>query len=255
MSDPTSSLNSQSSAPESSADASISDRLSRCEHQIGYTFRDKALLQSALTHASSTEHRLASNERLEFLGDAILGAVVCELLYELFPDSLEGELTRIKSVVVSRQTCAKIAEALGLRSFLFVGKGLVNYRTMPLSLMANVFESLIAAVYLDGGHREVRRFVEAYLSPEIEAVRAGDSDGNYKSILQQLSQREHYCTPTYVVIDERGPDHSKLFKVVAQLEQDRFHPAWGRNKKEAEQRAACNALAELNNEMPPYPSD
>ncbi len=98
--------------------------MERCERRIGYTFRDKSLLTAALTHASGAQHRLASNERLEFLGDAILGAVVCELLYRQYPDYLEGDLTKIKSVVVSRQTCAKISEALGLQEFLILGKGM-----------------------------------------------------------------------------------------------------------------------------------
>src|SRR6187551_2964412 len=108
----------------------------RCERRIGYIFQDKALLRAALTHASGAEHRLASNERLEFLGDAILGAVVCETLYTQYPDYLEGDLTKIKSVVVSRQTCAKISEALGLQEFLVLGKGMSTHPSVPPSLFA-----------------------------------------------------------------------------------------------------------------------
>ena len=125
--------------------------LKTCQERIGYLFNDWALLRSALTHASGAQHRLASNERLEFLGDAILGAVVCEMLYHRFPEYLEGELTKIKSVVVSRQTCAKVSEALGLDEFLLLGKGMSVVDGLPPSLLADVFESLIAAVYLDGG--------------------------------------------------------------------------------------------------------
>src|SRR5271157_5393216 len=125
--------------------------LQGCEERVGYTFSDKSLLLAALTHASGAEHRLASNERLEFLGDAILGAVVCELLYRQYPEYLEGELTRVKSVVVSRQTCARISEALGMQEFLILGKGMTTHPTVPSSLLADVFESLVAAVYLDGG--------------------------------------------------------------------------------------------------------
>src|SRR5277367_6186209 len=123
----------------------------RCERRIGYEFRDKTLLGAALTHASGAQHRLASNERLEFLGDAILGAVVCELLYAQYPEYLEGDLTKIKSIVVSRQTCAKISEALNLQEFLVLGKGMTTHPSVPPSLLADVFESLIAAIYLDGG--------------------------------------------------------------------------------------------------------
>ncbi len=237
------------------SDMSLDERLARCEHQVGYQFADRSLLQAALTHSSGAETRLASNERLEFLGDAILGAVVCDLLFHQFPESLEGELTQIKSVVVSRQTCAKISEALGLHHLIIVGKGLANRGQLPLSLLANVFESLVAAIYLDGGHVATRTFIESFMRPEIDLVAAGGTEGNYKSILQQVAQRDLDATPTYHVIDERGPDHAKFFKVVAQVGRDRYHPAWGRNKKEAEQRAACNALAELNHEPPPFPCE
>jgi ribonuclease-3 len=227
----------------------------RCERRIGYTFRDKSLLQAALTHASGANHRLASNERLEFLGDSILGAVVCELLYRQFPDFLEGDLTKIKSVVVSRQTCAKISDAIGLDEFLIVGKGMASSPKVPASILADVFEALLAAIYLDGGDEAARRFVNEHIAPEIELAAAGELGGNYKSLLQQIAQREHGTTPSYVLLGERGPDHAKLFKVSAQIGDCRYQPAWGRNKKEAEQRAACNALSEMKHETPPFPCD
>jgi ribonuclease-3 len=227
----------------------------RCERRIGYEFADKALLRAALTHASGAEHRLASNERLEFLGDAILGAVVCELLYRQYPDYLEGDLTKIKSIVVSRQTCAKISEALGMQEFLILGKGMTTHPDVPPSLLADVFESLVAAVYLDGGSEAAREFVEKYIGPEVELAAGGELGGNYKSLLQQLAQREYGTTPTYQLLDEKGPDHSKCFKIAAQLGGTRYQPAWGRNKKEAEQRAARNALSEINGEAAPFPSD
>jgi ribonuclease-3 len=233
----------------------VSADFERCERRIGYSFRDRALLLAALTHASGAQHRLASNERLEFLGDAILGAVVCELLFQQFPDFLEGDLTRLKSIVVSRQTCAKISEALGLQEFLVLGKGMTTNPTVPPSLLSDVFESLVAAIYLDGGDAASREFITRYMAPEIELAAAGEMGGNYKSLLQQLAQRESGLTPTYLLLDEKGPDHSKCFKVAAQVGRNRFQAAWGRNKKEAEQRAASNALSELNNEPVPYPSD
>jgi ribonuclease III len=230
----------------SAADALGLAHLEKCERRIGYVFSDKRLLQSALTHASGAEHRLASNERLEFLGDAILGAVVCELLFRQYPEYLEGDLTKIKSVVVSRQTCAKISEALGMQEFLILGKGMSTHPTVPPSLLADVFESIVAAIYLDGGDQAARSFVELYLGPEIELTVEGEWGGNYKSLLQQLAQREHGTTPTYQLLDEKGPDHSKCFKIAAQVGNNRFSPAWGRNKKEAEQQAARNALNEMN---------
>ena len=229
--------------------------LGRCERRIGYSFTDKTLLRAALTHASGAEHRLASNERLEFLGDAILGAVVCELLYHQYPDYLEGDLTKIKSIVVSRQTCAKISEALGMQEFLILGKGMTTHPDVPPSLLADVFESLVAAIYLDGGDSASREFIEKYIGPEVELAAGGELGGNYKSLLQQLAQREHGTTPTYQLLDEKGPDHSKCFKIAAQLGSTRYQAAWGRNKKEAEQRAARNALSEINGEAAPFPSD
>jgi ribonuclease III len=235
-------------------DAQLSE-LERCERRVGYVFNDKSLLTAALTHASGAQHRLASNERLEFLGDAILGAVVCELLYVQYPDYLEGDLTKIKSVVVSRQTCSKISEALGLQEFLILGKGMTTHPNVPPSLLADVFESLAAAIYLDGGDAAAREFISRFMGPEIELAAAGELGGNYKSLLQQLAQRENGSTPTYSLLDEKGPDHSKCFKISAQIGTSRYQPAWGRNKKEAEQRAARNALAELNGEPVPFPSD
>ncbi len=228
--------------------------LQGCEERIGYTFTDKRMLQAALTHASGAEHRLASNERLEFLGDAILGAVVCELLYRQYPQYLEGDLTRIKSIVVSRQTCAKISEGLGMQEFLILGKGMTTHPSVPPSLLADVFESLVAALYLDGGSETARIFLERHLAPEIELAAGGEMGNNYKSMLQQLAQREHGTTPTYQLLDEKGPDHSKCFKIAAQVGNNRFEAAWGRNKKEAEQRAARNALSELHGKTPPYPA-
>jgi len=220
-----------------------------CQRRIGYVFRDPTLLVAALTHASGAQHRLASNERLEFLGDAILGFWVCERLYRMFPDSLEGDLTRIKSVVVSRETCSRISEQLELIDFLIVGKGLATpSRAVPTSVLSDLFESLVAAIYLDGGVDAVRPLVERMLVPEIEKVASGEMGSNHKSLLQQWAQRDYGTTPTYEVLEEVGPDHSKSFHVSAQIGGRRYAPAWGRNKKEAEQRAASNALVELRSE-------
>ncbi len=229
--------------------------LGNCERRIGYKFANKGLLRAALTHASGAEHRLASNERLEFLGDAILGAVVCEMLYHQYPDYLEGDLTKIKSVVVSRETCARISEALGMEEFLILGKGMTTHPDVPPSLLADVFESLVAAIYLDGGDGASRKFIEKFIKPEVELAVSGELGANYKSLLQQLVQRDYGTTPTYQLLDEKGPDHNKCFKVAAQVGSNRYQPAWGRNKKEAEQRAAQNALSQLDGEPVPFPSD
>lgn len=233
-------------------DVSLLEKLQR---RIGYHFKDENMLLAALTHASGAEHRLGSNERLEFLGDAILGAVVCEILFQQYPEYLEGDLTRIKSIVVSRLTCAKISEALGMQEFLILGKGMTTHPSVPSSLLADVFESLVAAIYLDGGDAAARRFITDAILPEIELAAEGETGSNFKSLLQQLAQREHGTTPTYQLLDEKGPDHSKCFKVAAQVGGNCYQAAWGRNKKEAEQRAARNALSQLSGQSPPFPSD
>jgi ribonuclease III len=225
------------------------------ETRLGYQFTDRSLLRSALTHASGASHRLASNERLEFLGDAILGFVVCDMLFRLYPEYLEGDMTRLKSIVVSRQTCAKISESLGFREFLILGKGMTSNPMVPSSLLANVLESLIAAIYLDGGVEPARRFIEKNVAQEIEMAAEGELGDNYKSLLQQIAQREHGTTPVYQLLDEKGPDHSKCFKVAAQVGSRRYQSAWGRNKKEAEQRAAFNALQQISGLPPPFASD
>ncbi len=222
---------------------------------LGYEFRDPDLLREALTHASGADHRLASNERLEFLGDAILGAVVCESLFRRFPDYQEGELTRIKSVVVSRKTCAKISEEMGLDEYLFLGKGMGCGEPTPSSLLADVLESLIGAIFVDGGMVAAARFIVRLMDPEIESAVEGQNGLNYKSDLQQAAQRDFGATPTYLLLDEKGPDHSKCFKIAAQIGRSRYPAAWGRNKKEAEQRAAMNALSELAGAPIPYQSD
>jgi ribonuclease-3 len=229
--------------------------LAECQEIVDYRFRDLTLLREALTHASGANHRRVSNERLEFLGDAILGAIVCDLLFREFPEYLEGELTRIKSIVVSRQTCAKISGMLGIGEYLVTGKGMGSPAQTPSSVLADVFESLVGAIYLDGGMDAARRFVVRHIESEIDAAVEGHGGVNHKSELQQASQREFGETPTYELLDEKGPDHSKCFKISARIGQRRYAPAWGRTKKEAEQRAALNALCQLSDEPLPYESD
>lgn len=231
------------------------DVLAACEARLEYTFQDRSLLESALTHASGADSRITSNERMEFLGDAILGAVVCERLYHMFPDYLEGDLTKLKSIVVSRLTCAKISRGLGFEEFLILGKGMTTSPNVPMSVLADVFESLVAAIHLDGGVLAATKFIERHMTPEIKLAASGQTGGNFKSQLQQFAQREHGVTPTYQLVDEKGPDHCKCFKVAAQVGKRRFPAAWGRSKKESEQRAAENAICNLDGEPAPHAAD
>jgi ribonuclease-3 len=229
--------------------------LEECQQAIGYRFRQPELLRAALTHASGANTRLASNERLEFLGDAVLGLVTCEQLYQRFPDYQEGDLTKVKSVVVSRRTCARFSKELNLGDYLFLGKGMHLHTSVPPSLLADVYESLVAAIYLDGGLEAARTFILGHLTPEIEAVAEEAHGGNFKSLLQQVAQREFNATPQYIMLDEKGPDHSKCFKIAAVIGRHTYPGAWGRNKKEAEQRAAMNALASVNGDPLPFEHD
>ncbi len=221
------------------------EALERCQRAIDYRFKDSSLLASALTHASIAQDRLDSNERMEFLGDSVLGVVVCEYLYSTYPEYLEGSLTKIKSAVVSGKTCAEISEELGLADCLFLGNGISLRAKLPMSVTAAVFESLIAALYMDAGFDHTRAFILRCMIPHIEAAAASDHQQNFKSQLQQYAQRELPATPTYEMLDEKGPDHSKCFEVAVCVAGRRFGGAWGPSKKEAEQKAAYNALVEL----------
>ena len=229
--------------------------LKNCELKLEYTFQDRNLLFEAVTHASSSSTRLSSYERLEFLGDSILGFVVCEYLFQAHPDWLEGQLTKVKSVVVSRTTCARIGRELGLEEFLLVGKGIGNRGPVPDSLLANAFESIVAAIYLDGGMLRAKEFLMRFVPRQFEIAVQGELDSNYKSELQQFAQKKFGVPPTYLLVNDRGPDHEKWFQVSARLGKQDFAPAWGKNKKEAEQRAAANALAEIEGMDLPFVED
>jgi ribonuclease-3 len=221
------------------------DLRERAESALGYRFNNPDLLKEALTHASIADSRLNSNERMEFLGDAVLDLVVCEDLYRRFPEALEGELTKVKSAVVSRRTCAEVAKETGLHELLIIGKGISSREQMPHSLAAAVYESIVAAVYLDGGFDAAREYILRTMIPKIEALSSNDHQHNYKAMLQQHAQRLLAATPVYELLDEKGPDHSKCFEVCVEIAGRRFSGAWGPNKKMAEQKAALRALEEL----------
>ena len=218
------------------------DDVADLEAALGHSFSNRELLEHALTHASVARTRLESNERLEFLGDAIMGVVVCEFLFHSFPEYSEGELTRIKSAVVSRHTCTKLSDRLGLGQFLLLGKGLAMHERIPGSVLAAVFESIVAAIFLDGGWPAAEKFILKMLSEEITRTAKTSHGHNYKSQLQQVAQKQFGETPMYRVLDEKGPDHSKCFEIAASIGTKMFPSAWGPSKKEAEQAAARNAI-------------
>lgn len=216
-----------------------------CQARLGYAFHDVSLLRSALTHSSSASSRKDSNERMEFLGDAVLGLVVCQSLYESLPDAMEGELTKIKSSVVSRRTCAKVAEKLRLSEALALGQGMEPGDQLPSSLSAGALEAVIAAIYLDGGLEPARDFILTHFDEEIDSAVQSGHHFNYKSQLQQTAQRELGGTPVYELLDEKGPDHAKCFEIAVSIGLRQFPSAWGPSKKEAEQKAARLALIDM----------
>jgi ribonuclease-3 len=215
------------------------------EAALGHTFANEALLKESLTHASIADNRLLSNERQEFLGDAVLDLIVVHDIYVRFPTYPEGELTKIKSAVVSRQTCAECAREIGLDKLLIIGKGVSSRQALPSSLVAAVYESVVAAIYLDGGFEAAKKFVLRTMTPKIVAISATLHQHNYKATLQQHTQTTLHASPMYELLDEKGPDHSKCFEVCVTVAGRRFESAWGTNKKIAEQKAALTALREL----------
>jgi len=221
------------------------ETLRQVEQIIGHKFSDSNLLAKALTHSSVASERILSNERLEFLGDAILGLVICQVLFERFAGHMEGDLTKMKSMLVSREICAQISRQLGLQKFLKVGKGMIANRALSGSLAAGVLEAVIGAIYLDGGLDTVQNFILRTFASSIDHAQEEQAQGNYKSLLQQYAQEHSNITPVYVLLDEKGPDHDKCFELGAVLGERHFPSAWGTNKKEAEQKAAFNALVEL----------
>ena len=221
------------------------EALQQVEQITGYKFFNRTFLNKAFTHSSSVDNRLLSNERLEFLGDAILSAVICQTLFERFPGYLEGDLTKVKSTLVARRMCARIARGLGLQKFIQVGKGMASSQAMLSSVAAGLLEAVIAAVYIDGGYEAARSFILRIFASYLERADAKESQGNFKSLLQQYAQKELNTTPVYELLDEKGPDHDKCFESEVIIADRRFPSAWGPNKKEAEQKAAFNALVEL----------
>lgn len=182
---------------------------------------------------------------MEFLGDAVLGYVVCTYIYEQFPDLLEGDLTKIKSAVVSRRACARVAKELDLVAVMNMGKGMTGRPQVPASVWAASLEAVIAAIYLDGGIEPATKFILEHMKPMIGETAECAHQENFKSLLQHHAQKHLPTNPVYVLLDEKGPDHAKCFEVCAEIDGTRYPSAWAQSKKQAEQDAALRALEEL----------
>ncbi len=229
---------------DATLDEETLDRLRRCMQRTGISFKNLWLLRLALTHASSATNALDSNERLEFLGDSLLGLVASELLYERYPERLEGDLTRMKALMVSSKWCSRFCNELGLREFMQLGKG-ISHNSISDKVLGNLFEAFYGAVLADGGVMRARDLLRTLLTKFLPVIEAASNKDNPKSDLQQVAQRHFNASPVYELIQESGPDHQKTFQIRVRIHQMVFPPAWGTSKKEAEKKAAWNALNEL----------
>ena len=217
------------------------------EEKLGYRFANRALLENALTHSSyANENRakgVQSNERLEFLGDSVLGMVVADYLYRTHPDLPEGDLTRTRAALVCEESLAEVAQVLELGAYLKLGKGeeAGGGRTRP-SITADAVEAVLAAVYLDGGIGSARKLIQRFILDKEEEKSASR---DYKTALQELVQRESGQVLRYQLVGESGPDHAKTFTVQVDLNGRAVGRGEGRSKKEAEQMAARAAIEAL----------
>ncbi|HET7824107.1 MAG TPA: ribonuclease III, partial [Anaeromyxobacter sp.] len=235
--------------------AALPEPVVALEARIGFALQDRAVAIAALTHKSYVnEHRdeegLQDNERLEFLGDAVIDLAVSHRLMERFPGAREGDLSTMRAAVVDEQGLAEMARALSLGELLRLGRGeeLTGGRQKS-SLLADAMEAVVAAVYLAGGLEAVLGLVDRFLGEAFERASAGTLDRDYKTQLQELAQSRLRATPRYRVIAEHGPDHSKTFEVETDLRGDVVGRGAGRSKKDAEQAAAKLALDALGRRL------
>ena len=228
----------------------LQSRLESIEEKLGLIFDNKEFLILAFIHRSFIneyrERQLHHNERLEFLGDSVLGLVVADFLYHRLPDHPEGVLSQLRSKLVDANSCAQYLQKLQLAEFILLGKGetMTEGRT-KISILADTFEALLGAIYLDGGLGVTKSFLLCHFESEFEAT-IGSPPRNYKAELQDLSQKQFQKAPIYKVVNETGPDHSKIFHVMVFINDQEAGIGTGASKKEAEQRAAFDALSKRN---------
>lgn len=224
---------------------------SELQQRISYDFRDPVLLERALTHRSfANENKIAEhNERMEFLGDAVLSLIISERLMNLRPAAPEGELSRSRAAVVSAPTLAAVARDIGLGDFLRLGRGedQTGGREKE-SLLADALEALVASLYLDGGLSAAATFIDRHFDGPIRSVRGPGAD--FKTALQELCQERARVLPEYRVVSQTGPDHEKQFTIELSITGTVYGTGTGRSKKEAEQRAAKEALERLRSQEP-----
>jgi len=219
------------------------------ERLSGIRFRELEFLDQAFTHRSYSHEMgesAGNNERLEFLGDSVLGLVVSEYLYESLPDQPEGELARIKSFVVSEASLSEIAKRLRVDNFILIGRGEeFSGGRSKKAILADALEAIIGAYYLDTGFAPARKFLLRLLVPEINKVLEDKHAKDYKTLLQEHVQKRMKTYPRYKVVQKTGPDHDKTFWIEVEIGERTYAPGKGKNKKEAEQQAAQHAYTSL----------
>ena len=220
------------------------------EKTIGYIFKNRKLLHTALTHSSYSNEKRAHgdkescNERLEFLGDSVLSLIVSDYIFSVYPDMPEGELSKVRAGTICEKALAEFARNIKLGDYLFLGRGeeLTNGRKRP-SILADAFEALRASIYLDGSIDDVKRFLLPFVKREIKSILESGHTADYKSILQQIVQQEKGELLEYVLVEESGPAHKRIFTVEARLNNNVVGVGTAGNKREAEQIAAREALS------------
>ena len=226
------------------------------EEKIGYTFQNKDLLKNSLIHKSfgneNKRYKNINNERMELLGDAVLDLVVTEYLYKNFTNLKEGDLAKMKSMIVSEPILAKISRELKIGECLLLSKGeqITGGRDRN-SILGDVFEAVLGAIYLDSNFETVKQIVLKHITEYIEHINENEDILDFKTILQEFSQREYKLIPVYEVIAESGPDHKKTFEVSVKIDEEKTGTGTGKNKKTAEQSAAkqlCRKLGVKTNE-------
>lgn len=222
----------------------------RLQQRLGYTFGDRGILLQSLTHTSYGHEYLQDkaiafrdNERLEFLGDAILDVIISDLLLETFPNANEGQLSKMRASVVNEKTLAEIARVIGLNEHVRLGKGETQTGggNKP-SILSSTFEAVIAAIYLDGGYNAVYPVVRHLFAPMFQSEMGTLPFCDHKTQLQEIVQARHKVTPTYHLVQTTGPDHAKTFCVEVRMNGKTMATAEGSSKKEAEQNAARSAI-------------
>jgi len=219
------------------------------EERLGYTFRDRSLLTLAFIHRSYINENRAvdhHNERLEFLGDAILGMLISDYLYRNLPSTAEGQLSYLRSRLVEASSCVSYVQSLNIASYVLLGKGeRMNDGRGRESILADLFETIIGAIYLDGGLEAAKNFLFQNFTSQINEILKTPLR-NWKALLQDYCQKNHQQTPTYTVLLASGPDHSKIFEISVLINQQELGRGKGASKKEAQQAAAADAISRFN---------